>query len=374
MSRAPAVPGPAAGTGASHEASRPLRIAQVAPLWLRVPPPGYGGAELIVHWLTEELVRLGHHVTLFASADSTTSGELCPTSDLALVDMMNAGRAYVYEGYAVSGLVEALARADEFDIVHSHVGPLGIPLGALVSTPVVHTVHAGLASVDEHWLLQRYPAAHVVGISASQVASIDAPRRASIPVVYHGLDLAAYEPTAQHDGFVAFLGRMGPHKNPAGAIQVARAAGLPIVLAGAPQDGSERRYFDDEVRPLLGLDGVTYVGEVSQERKVDLLRRAAALLFPIRWDEHFGLVMIEAMACGTPVVALRRGSVPEVVDDGLTGFVRDTEEELVSALGRVAELDRRLIERETRARFGARRMTDDYVRVYQELARSRESR
>ena len=350
-----------------------LRIAQVAPLWMRVPPPDYGGAELMVHWLTEELVRTGHDVTLFASGDSATSASLHATSDRGIVEKMRDGAAYQYEGYAVSALAQALQRGREFDVIHSHVGPIGLALGRVTKTPVVHTVHAGLDSVDEHWLLAQHPDAAVVAISDSQVATVDAQRRRSITTIYHGMDFAKYEPSADHDGYVVFLGRMAPYKNPAGAIRIARAAGLPIVLVGKPQNGSERRYFDEEVAPLVDGQTVRYVGAVAQEEKVHLLQRAAALVFPIEWDEHFGLVMIEAMSCGTPVAALKRGSVPEVVEPGTTGDYASSEDELAALLPSIVSLDRVNVAHRARERFSVERMTSEYVTAYRALVRRRAS-
>jgi glycosyltransferase involved in cell wall biosynthesis len=222
-----------------------------------------------------------------------------------------------------------------------------------------------LESVDEHWLLDRHPEARVVAISDSQVATIGVARRRSIPTVYHGLDLQQYEFGPEHQGYALFLGRMGPNKNPDGAIRIALAAGFPIVLAGGPQNGREKDYFANAVQPLLADPAVTYLGPVSHQEKVRLLRHAAALVFPIQWDEHFGLVMIEAMACGTPVVACKRGSVPEVVDEGVTGFSGVAEAELVDALPRAATLDRHAIRRRAQERFNIERMADDYVRVYE---------
>lgn len=350
--------------GAMETRQGRLRIAQVAPLWMRVPPHDYGGAELMVHWLTEELVDRGCDVTLFASADSNSSARLHPVCDKPLVEAMRSGEAYQYEGYAVSALAQALARAQEFDIIHSHIGPIGIALGEIAPTPVIHTVHAGLDSIDEHWLLYRHPESIVVAISDSQVATVSQERRRSIHTIYHGLDTSGYPLSRRHDGYVLFLGRMGKHKNPAGAIRIARSAGFPIVLVGAPQDGAEKRYFKKQVEPLLEEDGVTYVGAVSEHEKVELLRGAAALVFPIEWDEHFGLVMIESMACGTPVIALKRGSVPEVIEQGVTGYFGTSEQELVAALRRVNEFDREVIGRRVRERFSVQRMTDGYLDMY----------
>jgi glycosyltransferase involved in cell wall biosynthesis len=277
---------------------------------------------------------------------------------------MREGKAYSYDAYAVSALAQAVRRAHDFDVVHSHVGPLGIPFGALSASPLLHTVHEGLDSVDALWLLELHGDARVVAISDSQVATVAPSRRHRIPTIHHGLDLSPYEASEEHSGYLLFLGRMGWRKNPAGAIRVAREAGYSIVLAGSPQDKDERVYFDECVRPELRWQGVDYAGTVSQEEKIALMRGAIALVFPIAWEEHFGLVMIEAMACGTPVVALDRGSVPEVVEHGVTGFIGTSEEELVDALARIGDLDRAVIANRARERFDISRMTLDYVDIY----------
>jgi glycosyltransferase involved in cell wall biosynthesis len=358
-------------TAAVQSRQERLRIAQVAPLWMRVPPPEYGGAELMVHWLTEELVRSGHDVTLFASGDSVTSAALHATCDRGVVEKMRSSTANTYPGYAVSALAQALQRADEFDVVHSHIGPLGLALGGVTDTPVVHTVHEGLDSVDEHWLLAKHPDATVAAISDSQVASVEECRRRSITTVYHGMDFTGYDASATHDGYVLFLGRMAPHKNPAGALRVARAAGFPVVIAGRPQSGSERAYFDEEIAPWLDDESARYVGAVSHDEKIRLLQRAAALVFPIQWDEHFGLVMIEAMACGTPVAAFERGSVPEVIDRGVTGEYATSEEELAALLPIVVDLDRTTVARRARERVGVERMAAEYVAAYRAVIRER---
>ena len=345
----------------------PLRIAQIAPLWMPIPPPAYGGAELLVDWLTDELVRRGHEVTMFASSDSTTTARLEPICELSLQEAMRNRSAYQYEPYAVSAMAQAVARGREFDVLHAHVGPLGLPFTDVSPVPVVHTVHAGLDSVDEHWLLEHHPAAAVASISDSQVSSVSAERRRTIRTVYHGMDTTGYEPSPTADPYVVFLGRMGPNKNPVGAIRIAQAAGYPIVLIGLPQDGRERAYFEEHVKPLIDGRQVTHVGAVPQAEKVQLLQRATALVFPICWDEHFGLVMIEAMACGTPVLAFRRGSVPEVIEPGVTGFIGSREEDLVEALGRIGSIDRAGVATRMRERFSVDRMADDYERFYRDL-------
>jgi glycosyltransferase involved in cell wall biosynthesis len=346
---------------------RKLRIAQVSPLWTAVPPTAYGGAELMVHWLTEELVRLGHDVTLYASGDSRTGARLVATCPTHLLDAMGRGEAYQYESYVAANFAAALRDSESFDVIHSHVGASLIPFGGLSRAPVVHTVHAGLDSVDEHWVLSRHPEAHIASISDSQVSTVPAERRRTIRTVYHGCDFSLYEHSRRAGKYLAFIGRMGPHKNPAGAIRIARAVGQPIVLAGKPQDAKERKYFAEEVEPLIDGKDVTWLGGIRPEQKVDFLGGASAVLFPIRWEEHFGLVMIEAMACGTPVVALRRGSVPEVIDTGRTGFYADTEEELISLLPRALSLSRDGVRRHAFSRFSHERMTSDYLALYRKL-------
>jgi glycosyltransferase involved in cell wall biosynthesis len=344
-----------------------LRIAQVAPLWTGMPPSAYGGAELMVHWLTEELVRQGHEVTLFASGDSRTSAKLVPGCERNLLDAMAEGEAYQYEPYAAANFSEALRRSEAFDVIHCHGGPALIPFASLSKVPVLHTVHAGLDSVDEQWILRKYPEASIAAISNSQVSTTPAERRKNIWTIYHGCDFSLYEFSAARGEYLAFLGRMGARKNPAGAVRIARALGLPIVLAGRPQDSKEKKYFAEQVEPLIDGKSVKYLGPIGHREKVDLLKGAGALLFPIQWEEHFGLVMIEAMACGTPVVGMKRGSVSEVVDPGVTGLYGDSEEELASLVGQALSLDRRAVYEQARSRFSLRRMAVEYVELYRHL-------
>lgn len=342
-----------------------LRIAEVAPLWMQVPPIQYGGAELMVSWLTEELTKQGHQVTLFASGDSITSSRLRPVCQVNLVDAMGAGTAYEYPVYAVSALSEAISQSASFDLIHSHVGPLGIPFSRLCPVPLVHTVHAGLDGPDEQWALQRYPEALIASISASQVATTPAQRRRNIATIYHGCDFSQYEFSPSGGSYLAFISRMGRHKNPCGAIQIARKTGIPIILAGQPQDDAETEYFEAEVKPLIDGRFVRYLGPISHQEKIHLLKDAIALIFPIRWEEHFGIAMIEAMACGTPVVANRRGSVPEVVDQGVTGFYSADESELPDLVLRASSLDRRRLYEQAKRRFSHIQMVENYLHLYQ---------
>jgi glycosyltransferase involved in cell wall biosynthesis len=346
---------------------RKLRIAEVAPLWTSVPPERYGGAELMVSWLTEELVKRGHEVTLFASADSRTTAKLRPMCERNIIQAMARGEAYQYEPYAISALVESLKDAASFDVIHSHVGCAFVPIAELSRTPVLHTVHAALDLVDELWTLKRYPNAPIAAISRSQVALALQQGRENVRVIYHGCDFDRFEPSFATGKYLAFISRMNPQKNPLGAIQVATKVGLPIVLAGKPQTPAEEAYFNEQIKPLFDGRNIIYRGEVSQAEKYDFLRNASALLFPIQWEEHFGLVMIEAMACGTPVVACRRGSVPEVVDPGKTGFYANSVDELAALVPGALRLNRRAVWEHARSRFNHFRMVDDYVDAFEAL-------
>ncbi len=345
----------------------PLRIAQVAPLWARVPPATYGGTELVVSLLTEELVRRGHAVTLFAAGDSRTVATLRAVCSGSVTDAMAAEEAHEYVHYANALFAEALREASSFDVIHCHLGYPFLPVGLLTRTPVLHTVHT-VPALDDLWVLGRYPEVAVAAVSRHQARAIPAGRRHEVRVVHHGIDFGAYDAANAPRKYLAFLGRMGPQKSPRDAIQVARAAGLPIVLAGRPQNADEELYFTRVIRPLIDGNSVRYAGPVNHAQKVELLRGAAALLFPIRGEEAFGLAMVEAMACGTPVVGYDTATVSEIVDPGMTGFIGRTPEELAGLVARALTLDRRAVREHARRRFSHTRMADDYVALYRELA------
>jgi glycosyltransferase involved in cell wall biosynthesis len=347
----------------------PLRIAIVAPLWTRVPPARYGGTELIVHLLTEELVARGHDVTLFASGDSVTTATLRATCEVNLLQAMAQGSAYEYEPYANAAFAEVLRNAGAFDIIHCHLGAAQLPLAALSPTPVLYTLN-NVPTLDEHWVLARHPEIAIAAISAHQAAALPPASRANARVIHHGIDFSAYEPLYERGGYLAFVARMSPQKSPVAAIEIAAAAGLPLVLAGAPQNESERAYFDQRVRPRIDGERVRYVGLVDHARKNELLKNAGALLFPIQDQEAFGLIMIEAMACGTPVLGWSRASVPEIVTGGETGFHGDSVEALSALVPAALELDRANVRAAAARRFGYRRMADNYVDAYRELVAS----
>lgn len=347
--------------------SHPLRIAQVAPLWTRIPPTTYGGIELLMKLLIDELVEQGHAVTLFASGDCTTRAALHAVCEENLSELMRQGRAGMFEYYASSTMAEVLRAAPAFDVIHYHLSTAWLPLAAVSATPGLFTIHTS-PQPDDEFVMRRWPEVPVIGISAEQMRASSVRLGRKFPVIYNGCDFAAYEPSYEPGGYLAFLGRMGPGKNPLDAIRIAKTVGLPIVLAGQPQNGDEQRYFAQEIEPLIDGEQVRWIRAVNAQQKNEFLRHAAALLFPIQWDEPFGLVMIEAMACGTPVVAHRRGSVEEVVDDGITGFHTGVIDAMAELVPRAMELDRRQVRAHAEARFSFQKMVANYLALYRDLA------
>jgi glycosyltransferase involved in cell wall biosynthesis len=338
-----------------------MRIAQLAPLQESVPPAAYGGTERIVSWLTEELVRRGHDVTLFAAGDSQTRGHLVPVVAQAL----RAASVPDYLPATMLGLGQAFARADEFDVIHSHVDVPAVPCSLLVRTPVLFTMHGRLDLPWLHTLFDGYPDLNLVSISDNQRRLL--PAWHWLGTVYNGIALDEYTAHPRPGSYLAFLGRISPEKGVEDAVAVARLAGLPLKIA-AKIDPVDRPYFAERIQPLLRDPLIEYVGEVNQREKDAFLGQALALLFPIRWPEPFGLVMAEALACGTPVIAGRFGSVPEIVEDGRTGFICDSLEEMALAVKRVGELDRNACRAQVEARFSAQRMADGYEALYHQLA------
>lgn len=343
-----------------------LRIAQVSPLWTRIPPVNYGGIELLLKLLVDELVEQGHEVTLFATGDCQTRGRLHAVANACLTDLMSKGEAYAFEHYANAAVAEALRRSGEFDVIHYHLTPGWLPLASLGQCASLFTLHT-CAVLDDEWAFARYPEVEVAGISRFQVGATEERLGRKFPVVYNGCDFGAYDPNFEKGKYLAFLGRMSHAKNPRGAIEIAKANGLPLVLAGRAQNGQEERYFAEEVQPLIDGEQIRWIGPVNHEQKAELLRNASALVFPIQWDEPFGLVMIEAMACGTPVIGVKRGSVGEVVTDGVTGFTGATPQELAALVGPALALDRARVREVAEAQFGFRRMVESYVALYRQL-------
>ena len=326
----------------------------------------WGESELLLKLLVDELVLRGHEVTLFASGDCVTSGRLHSTVETNLTDRICAGEMFMFEYHASSTMAEVQRASKDFDVIHYHLSSAWLPQAAMIPTPGLFTLHTS-PHLDDEWVLRRWPDVAVAGISECQMHAASVKLGREFPIVYNGCDFDAYDPSYEPGEYLVFLGRLSPEKNPLGAIRIAQAAGMPIVLAGQPQNENERRYFQSEVEPLVDGKDVQWIGPVNHAQKNDLLRNAAALLFPIQWDEPFGLVMIEAMACGTPVIAHRRGSVAEVVDDGLTGFHAGVIDAMPELVPRVLDLDRRTVRERALQRFGFRRMVDDYLALYRGL-------
>jgi glycosyltransferase involved in cell wall biosynthesis len=338
-----------------------MRIAQISPLSEAVPPKLYGGTERVVSFLTEELVAQGHDVTLFASGDSQTSAKLDALWPRALrLD------PDVRDGLALHTLLleHVFRRAGEFDVLHFHLDYVPFPLFTRQRTPFITTLHGRLDLPELKAVYEAFPNQPLVSISDAQRGPL--PRQTWAATVLHGLPENLLTPQDVEPTYLAFLGRISPEKCPDRAIRIARAAGIPLKIA-AKIDRVDQDYFDATIRPMLG-EGVELVGEIGDRDKAAFLSGAHGLLLPIDWPEPFGLVMIEAMACGTPVIACNRGSVPEVIEDGLTGFIVEDEAGAVAAVKRLAELDRSAVRRRFEERFTARRMVEDYVGIYRSLA------
>ena len=341
-----------------------MRIAQIAPLFESVPPRLYGGTERVVAYLTEELVRQGHQVTLFASEDSITAAELVPCAPRALRLDPDVRDPLPHHMIMLDKVRE---RADEFEILHFHVDYLHFPLFRSERGRTLTTLHGRQDLVDHMPFYRRFSEMPLVSISNAQRAPL--PGVNFVGTVYHGLPLDLHAPSLEpRGGYLAFLGRISPEKRPDRAIAIARAAGLPLKIA-AKVDKVDDVYFRDVIAPMLDDGGVEFIGEINDHAKGEFLGQAAGLLFPIDWPEPFGLVMIEAMACGTPVLAFRCGSVPEIIEDGLTGRIVSDVGEAVRAIPELLKLDRKAIRARFEERFSAARMASDYVKIYQRILR-----
>ena len=339
-----------------------MKIAQISPLMESVPPRLYGGTERIVSYLTDELVRLGHEVTLFASADSVTAAELVSCASMALrLD----GSVRDPIPYYMLMLDRVRKLAEEFDILHFHIDQFHFPLFAQMADRTVTTLHGRQDLPDLTPLYIGFGEMPLVSISNDQRRPIAKANFAA--TVHHGIPTSLHTPIYNpRGGYVAFLGRISPEKRLDRAIRIARTLGIPLKIA-AKVDKVDEAYFREKIAPLLSDPGVEFIGEIDECSKTKFLGEARALLFPIDWPEPFGLVMIEAMACGTPVLAFRQGSVSEVVDQDVTGAIVDTVDEAVMMLPRVMELDRRAVRRRFEERFSSTRMATDYVAVYRSL-------
>ena len=348
--------------------SNVLRIAQVAPLYESVPPKAYGGTERVVHHLTEELIALGHSVTLFAAGDSSTSAELVTCCE----------RSLRLDPSSVDSLAPHMVMLDmvagerrRFDVIHFHIDYLHFPVSRSMHLPQLTTLHGRLDLPVLQCVYDRFPDMPVVSISDAQREPL--PQANWLGTVLHGLDEKLFTPSFEPDDYFAFVGRISPEKRVDRAIEIATRLGTRIKIA-AKIDSADKSYFDSQIASLFDHPLVEYVGEIGENEKSEFIGHAKALLFPIDWPEPFGLVMIEAMACGTPVVAFKHGSVPEVIDDGVTGFIVEDMPSAIAAAARAGKLDRREVRRVFERRFSARRMAEDYLKIYDILARNPDSR
>jgi glycosyltransferase involved in cell wall biosynthesis len=339
-----------------------MRIAQVSPLYESVPPQRYGGTERVVAHLTDTLVDLGHAVTLFASGDSTTRAELVPVSARALRLDPDCRDDIAWH---LIMLERVARRAHEFDLIHFHLANLHYPVLPRLGVPHVTTQHGRQDRRELESLYREFPDVPLISISDAQRAPV--PDARWITTIPHGLPEDLYRPGAGDGGYFAFLGRISPEKRVDRAIAIATALGRPLRIA-AKVDRADVQYFEREIRGLLDHPLVEFIGEIGEAEKGEFLGRAAALLFPIDWPEPFGLVMIESLACGTPVVAFRGGSVSEIVDEGVTGFVVESVEEAIDAAARAADLDRLACRDAFDRRFTITRMAEQYVDAYELLA------
>jgi glycosyltransferase involved in cell wall biosynthesis len=337
-----------------------VRIAQVAPLYESVPPHLYGGTERVVSYLTEELVRRGEDVTLFASGDSKTKAKLIPACERSL----RLTKAVDTLALHIVMLEEVIKRAGEFDIVHFHIDYLHYSLSRRSRLNHVTTLHGRLDLPNLSILYREFTDMPVISISDSQRRAL--PFAAWAGTVYHGLPPDEFHLRAQPEDYLLFLGRISPEKRVDRAIEIAKRAGRKLKIA-AKIDRADRYYFNKHIKHLLDQPFIEFIGEVGRQEADKLLGGAAALLFPIDWPEPFGLVMIEALACGTPVIAFRCGSVPEVITDGVTGFIVEDIEQAAKAVGRIGQIDRARCRKEFEIRFTDRRMAQDYVKIYEHL-------
>jgi glycosyltransferase involved in cell wall biosynthesis len=344
--------------------NQPLRIAQIAPLYESVPPKLYGGTERIVSYLSEELVKRGHEVTLYAAGDSTAKVPLAAGSPQSL---RLSGLDHLGPMFHLPMLSNVYDRARDFDVIHSHVDCLSFPLARLSKVPTLSTMHGRLDLAELLPVYRSYRDLPLVSISNHQRAPL--PEMNWTATVYHGLPANLFESRRGNGGYLAFLGRISPEKRPDLAIEIALRSGIPLKIA-AKVDRMDHGYFLEVIKPRLSEPGIEFIGEIGEADKQEFLGEALALLFPVDWPEPFGLVMIEALACGTPVIARPCGSVPEILRHGATGFIGSSVDELTAAVDRIGEISREACRKEFDSRFTAEVMAANYERVYRRLAES----
>ena len=341
-----------------------MRIAQVVPLQVAVPPHAYGGTERVVHNLTEALVKLGHDVTLFASGDSRTSARLVPGIDRAIGFDRNVDAV----AFHVAMLKDVYRQGSHFDVIHSHLDYLTFPFIERTTTPTVLTLHGRLDAAESQRVYRAYPDANYVAISRSQKHEVPGARW--VGTVHHGVDVENFRFYPKAGDYLCFIGRIAPEKRPDRAIEIAKRAGIPLKMA-AKVDPKDEDYFN-EIKPLLKHPLVEYLGEVNEMEKRELMGKSLALVLPIDWPEPFGMVFIEALACGTPVLTCPCGSVPELLRDGVTGFIRKSAAELASLVPELRSISRAGCRAYAKQRFDTRRMALDYVNIYSRVQGRRE--
>lgn len=338
-----------------------MRIAQIAPLYESVPPRMYGGTERVVSYLTEELVKQGHQVTLFGSGDSRTSARLVSHIDTSL--RLNSTVTDPFPHHIIQ-LQQVIEQAHNFDILHFHTDYFHFPFsGLLKNVAIATTLHGRLDLLDLQYVYNKFKG-HVISISDAQRRPL--PQANWLGTVYHGLPKDLYKQGSGDGDYVIFLGRISPEKRPDRAIEIARRAGLKIKIA-AKVDKVDQAYYNDSIRDLIRQPHVDFMGEVGEDQKGDLLGKAKALLFPIDWPEPFGMVIVEAMACGTPVIAYPHGSVPELISEGENGFVVNNIDRAVEALDHVDLIDRERVREIFEERFSSTIMVNNYVRLYEKI-------
>jgi glycosyltransferase involved in cell wall biosynthesis len=340
-----------------------MRIAQVSPLYESVPPRLYGGTERVVSWLTEELVRQGHEVTLFASGDSLTNARLVPVCPQALRLDHNSIDPLAHHIFLIE---QVLQQKDEFDIIHFHIDYLHFCSSRREELPQLTTLHGRLDIPDLVALYREFSEMPVVSISDAQ--------RAPLPwinwqgTVQHGMPEDRFVPSFEPGKYLAVLGRISPEKGVDRAIEIALRAGIPLKIA-AKVDKTDREYFEARIKPMLDHELIDFIGEISDLEKNEFLGNASALLFPINWSEPFGIVLIEAIACGLPVVAYPLGSVPEIIEDGVTGFLVKNVDDAVESVKNLSQIDRRKCRKAFERRFSVRRMAHDYLTIYERIVK-----
>jgi glycosyltransferase involved in cell wall biosynthesis len=338
-----------------------MKIAQVSPIFESVPPKAYGGTERVISYLTEELVRQGHEVTLFAAGDSVTAARLVSSIPQSLrPDMVQPN----WLAYHTMQMDQVAQRAHEFDVIHFHTDYLHFPLARALRKPYLTTLHGRLDLPELAPLYRHFDTVPLVSISNNQRTPL--PWADWRETVYHGLppDLYSFRPS--HGNYFTFIGRVSPEKRVDRAIEIAEHCDMPLII-GAKIDKADELYFKERIKPLLRNPRIQFVGEVSEREKRELLENASALLFPIDWPEPFGLVMIEAFSCGTPVIAYRHGSVPEIMEDGVTGFIVTNQDEAIRAAQQIDTIDRKGCREAFERRFTAAHMAENYLRVYRRL-------